>query len=431
MTTGTLPRGIFFRDKMFWIRYADAEGRLRREPGGTTIKQAVTKLKERRAEKRHGVSPVLRGDKLREQEERRKQTFGEWISAAVEYQDKNNSKMHAYDFGRRCVYIRAQFGSTPISAVTRQAILEWMNDAAEGGITGEQEWGAAQWNRYHSCFSSIFDQAIQRALADKLDPLPVNPMQYIPRRPEKWKERYWSDDEEEAILAATRKRHPGYEDIFTMAVEVGYRKSEQLRAVVGDYNPTTHKIAVHQRKNKRAAAFRYVPLSDRGLAAYERLAKGKEPGEMLIQKRPNFKRNRKAVAEPMTDTRFWFVDALEAAGITDDDATWHVCRHTFCSRLCAKGVPVTDVKEYAGHTDIRTTMRYTHAVEGHSDVRNRELMNRHHAPKAEMQEGDSKLQQQIATLTRLVEQLTQQRQEDDGCAQIVPVRSGDKELSLQ
>jgi site-specific recombinase XerD len=78
----------------------------------------------------------------------------------------------------------------------------------------------------------------------------------------------------------------------------------------------------------------------------------------------------------MTHVRYWFDDALVAAKITDEAASWHVCRHTFCSRLVAAGVPLPDVKEYAGHSDIRTTMRYTHGIEGVSDVRNREAMNR-------------------------------------------------------
>jgi site-specific recombinase XerD len=38
----------------------------------------------------------------------------------------------------------------------------------------------------------------------------------------------------------------------------------------------------------------------------------------------------------------------------------HILRHTFCSHLAMKGVPVRAIQELAGHRDISTTMRYMH-----------------------------------------------------------------------
>ncbi|MFP5248500.1 MAG: tyrosine-type recombinase/integrase [Acidobacteriota bacterium] len=394
-----LPRGIFKRGAMFWIRYADANGQLRREPGGATIRQAESKLKFRRGEKATGVVPVLRMDRLKQAKQQDANTFGAWINAAEEHHNKHSSEAHAYDFGRKCIFLRSKFGSVPIHEVNRSAILDWMEEAAEGGVTGSDEWGPANWNRYHSCLSSIFTLAIERAIADKQEPLPVNPMQWIPRRSENHKERYWSAAEDAAIISSTRKLFPGsgYEDIFILAEEVGYRKSEQLRALVGDYHAETHKIVVHQRKNKSAGPVRYVPLSDRGLAAYERLTKGKNPGEPLLTRKV------KGKAQAMADVRYWFDEVLTDAKITDDAASWHVCRHTFCSRAVAAGVPITDVKEYAGHSDLRTTSRYTQAVEGVSDVNNRDALN---GKGIKQQSEVAALKEQIAALTALVQKLS-------------------------
>ena len=400
-----LPRGIFRRGGIYWIRYADVTGKIRREPGGGTVKQAEIKLMGRRAMKLEGKAPKLRMDKIAEakvQAEAAKLAaasivkFGAWIDEAVKHHKSHSSEDHAYDFERKCIYLRARFEDTPFENMTRAAVNDWMEEAAEGGITGEKEWGPANWNRYHSCFSSIFELAIQRAIGDHRDP-PMNPMRYIDRRTEKWKERYWSADEEKAIIKATKVKFLGYEDIFVLAIEVGYRKSEQLRAVVGDYNPETHKIAIHQRKTKTAPPTRYVPLSDKGVAAYERLAASRKAGEPLVVNKFN------RIGEAMGDIR-WFDDVLMDAGIIDDLASWHVCRHTFCSRLMAAGVPITDVKEYAGHSDLRTTSRYVHGIEGSSDVRNRAAMNR--AKKPATQPSVEDLQKQIAALTDLVKQLT-------------------------
>jgi integrase len=392
-----LPRGVFRRGPMYWIRYVDANGKLRREPGGTTLKQAEAKLKVRRGEKATGVVPVLRMDQLKQLKERRAATFETWIDAAEDHQKKHNSKAHAYDFSRKCIYLREGLGAMPIGEVNHRTVSGWMKEASEGGVTGDEEWGEATWNRYHSCLSSIFSLAIDRAIADQQDP-PINPMQWIPRRKENHKERYWSFEEDAAIIAAAQRLYPdaGYEDIFILAEEVGYRKSEQLRAIAGDYNQETHKITVHQRKSKSAGLIRYVPLSDRGLAAYERLAKGKVNGEPLLT------RKLKGKSQPMQDVRYWFDDVLATAKITDEAASWHVCRHTFCSRAVAAGVPISDVKEYAGHSDLRTTNRYTHGVEGVSDVRNRQAMNQ----KTPRQQSEvAALQEQIAALIALVQKL--------------------------
>lgn len=40
--------------------------------------------------------------------------------------------------------------------------------------------------------------------------------------------------------------------------------------------------------------------------------------------------------------------------------TFHVLRHTFCTLLIAKGVPITTVSKLAGHTKIEQTQRYSH-----------------------------------------------------------------------
>lgn len=39
---------------------------------------------------------------------------------------------------------------------------------------------------------------------------------------------------------------------------------------------------------------------------------------------------------------------------------WHTLRHTFASQLAQHGVSITIVKELLGHSDIKTTMRYSH-----------------------------------------------------------------------
>lgn len=44
----------------------------------------------------------------------------------------------------------------------------------------------------------------------------------------------------------------------------------------------------------------------------------------------------------------------------DKHITIHTLRHTFCSNLIQKGVPITTIQKLANHKKITTTMRYAH-----------------------------------------------------------------------
>ena len=54
-----------------------------------------------------------------------------------------------------------------------------------------------------------------------------------------------------------------------------------------------------------------------------------------------------------------------AKSIGISDVTVHALRHTFISHLVMNGVDLVSIKELAGHSDIKTTMRYAHLAPGH------------------------------------------------------------------
>ena len=54
-------------------------------------------------------------------------------------------------------------------------------------------------------------------------------------------------------------------------------------------------------------------------------------------------------------------EVIRRCGILDSRRiTFHTMRHTFCTLLLAKGVPITTVAQLAGHTKIEQTQRYSH-----------------------------------------------------------------------
>jgi integrase len=44
---------------------------------------------------------------------------------------------------------------------------------------------------------------------------------------------------------------------------------------------------------------------------------------------------------------------------------WHVLRHTFCSSLALRGASPKAIQELAGHSDLKTTLRYMHLAPSH------------------------------------------------------------------
>lgn len=58
--------------------------------------------------------------------------------------------------------------------------------------------------------------------------------------------------------------------------------------------------------------------------------------------------------------QYLFKKMLKEINILDTEATIHKIRHTFCSRLVEKGVPLPVIQKLAGHKKITTTMLYTH-----------------------------------------------------------------------
>jgi integrase len=57
---------------------------------------------------------------------------------------------------------------------------------------------------------------------------------------------------------------------------------------------------------------------------------------------------------------------LADAGV--HEITWHELRHTFGTRMAARGVPLRTIQEWMGHRDIKTTQIYAHYAPSEHEV---------------------------------------------------------------
>lgn len=102
---------------------------------------------------------------------------------------------------------------------------------------------------------------------------------------------------------------------------------------------------------------RYVDMTDRLHAALARyLAENRRATRILVD----------ANGEPFTPESFrdhLMAPIQELAGLPANGNV-HILRHTFCSHLAIRGVPVLTIQKLAGHSRIETTLKYMHLAPG-------------------------------------------------------------------
>jgi integrase len=193
------------------------------------------------------------------------------------------------------------------------------------------------------------------------------------RKEENERVRWLTAEEEQALVEAITINFPEYLPSFYIAVHAGPRQGEQYGLKWSDVDLERKRIFFGKTKNSgqriNSRNYREVPMNKTCLQAFQDLwavrqlrIQEKEPvNEWVFQsaRRP---------AERLLNPHQWFEVAVRDAGI--EDFRWHDLRHSFCSRLVMKGVPLLRVKDLAGHKSIQTTMRYAHLApeEGQSVV---------------------------------------------------------------
>ena len=134
-------------------------------------------------------------------------------------------------------------------------------------------------------------------------------------------------------------------DLVVLLLDTGARYSEIATIGWDSINLKTKEIRLWRPKVKNESI---LYMTDRVFTILQRRYKQKTTPYVFTNKKGG-PRNHATIA---------IRKAIKRAGLTD--CTVHTFRHTHATRLIQNGLSIYEVKEILGHTDITTTMRYSH-----------------------------------------------------------------------
>jgi len=280
------------------------------------------------------------------------ETAAEWLRYAVEDRACKPSTMVDYRHTVNRVLVPT-FGDLPLEVITPQAIEVWRSG---------QKTSARTRNKQLTILNGIFRRGC------RLYGLPTNPVSGVERlrEPQVVHLDVLEPEEVWALVRAAGSEQDAA--IFLTAAFTGLRMGE-LRALRWrdvDFARSTVRVrasyAARELTSPKSGKVRAVPLAP---AIATALAKLSGRGGWVFEEDLVFVGDTGSYLDDSA-LRRRYKDALAAAGLRP--LRFHDLRHTFGTRMIAKA-DILRVKEWMGHSDVHTTMRYLHFAPRAEDAR--------------------------------------------------------------
>jgi integrase len=253
------------------------------------------------------------------------------------------------EFRARTLCEHKSFRGKTFAQISPLAIEKFKSDRRKSTITFKEKpdrpRSPASVNRELELLSRIFTLAIREKVTDFNPCSQVQKMVLDNRRL-----RYLLDEEEPRLLAQLVGTLAHLRPLVIVAISTGMRRGDQLNLLWEKVDFQRNVIYVPNSKTGRDYP---LPMNEdvrTVMLQLRREARGS--GHVFINQETN---------NPYRDLKKGFLRACDLAGIKN--LHWHDLRHTFGTRLAEAGYSEAVIAEMMGHTDPKTTRRYTHATE--------------------------------------------------------------------
>lgn len=166
--------------------------------------------------------------------------------------------------------------------------------------------------------------------------------------------RYLTPDEAERLLDALKTRSPSWWRMAMISLHTGMRIGEILSLRGSDINLPSRVVHVRDAK----AGTRMAHMTDAVAPVFEDVMPATPDGLLFC--------SREGKPLRVTDTSNTFAKVIKTLGFNDgltdrrQKVVFHTLRHTFCSWLAIRGVPLYTIGELVGHSSLEMTKRYSH-----------------------------------------------------------------------
>lgn len=329
-------KGLYKRNKTWWMTYADVLGVQRWESCKTSNKDiAQGQLIVRRKEALEGILPAraIKPVGL--------DTFlDEYLSFVATQRGVRTKRFHVQ-------HLKRILRNPPIHTLTVKMLEDYQQVRIKEGV------GPATINRETATLKHAMTKAVSWKMVRKSIREDLRDVGKLPEPGGRL--RYLSSDEAKELL----KSCDGLlRPIVVTALHTGMRKGELLTLTWDAVDLKHGFIQVRHSKNGEP---RTIPMNDTLKGALTGLRTRLDVSWVFHDEE----------GKRLPDTRRRFEAACRRAGLVDFH--FHDLRHTFASWLVMAGVPLPTVSDLMGHKSITMTMRYAHLSPAHSQEAIRSL----------------------------------------------------------
>jgi site-specific recombinase XerD len=155
--------------------------------------------------------------------------------------------------------------------------------------------------------------------------------------------------EEKIIQGLLSVQNLKHRTLLLLAYSAGLRVSEVVSLMVTDVNSDRMQLSINGAKGKKD---RVVNLSEAILPLLREYYKSYKPKSWLFEGQDKSKHYSTRSAQIV------FNDAYKKLGLPSQ-CSFHSLRHSFATHLLENGTDISYIQKLLGHSDIKTTLRYT------------------------------------------------------------------------